>query len=205
MIKLFVFDLGNVILPFEHRQIAAKLYEKSEKKTAISPDDIFKFLFDRGKGVVNIYETGQISSIEFFSQLREHYRLAMDFEEFKGIWNPIFSENLQVSDAISYLKSKGYPVFLLSDTNELHFTYVTETYPIVHKMDEWILSYKVGVKKPVKRIYDVIFEKTDVDRDEVFYIDDIERYVEAAKGFGINGMVFRDADGLWQMLKENGI
>jgi putative hydrolase of the HAD superfamily len=72
-------------------------------------------------------------------------------------------------------------------------------------MDEWILSYKVGVKKPEKRIYDVIFEKMDVDRNEVFYIDDIERYVEAAKGFGINGMVFRGADGLWQMLKEIGI
>ena len=205
MIKLFVFDLGNVILPFEHRQIASKLYKKSEKQTATSPDEIFKFLFDRGRGIVNIYETGNMSSLEFFSSLKEHYRLAMDFEEFKNIWNPIFHENLQVSDAVLYLKSKGYPVYLLSDTNELHFNYVAETYPVVHKMDEWILSYQVGVKKPEKRIYDVIFEKTDVDRGEVFYIDDIERYVEAAKGFGIKGMVFRDADGLWQMLKENGI
>jgi putative hydrolase of the HAD superfamily len=205
MIKLFVFDLGNVILPFEHRQIAVKLHEKSEKKTAISPDEIFKFLFDRANGLVNIYETGQMSSSEFFNRLKEHYRLAMGFDEFKGIWNPIFYENLQVTDAIIYLKSKGYPVFLLSDTNELHFTYITETYPVVHNMDEWILSFRVGVKKPDKRIYDVIFEKTDVDRGDVFYIDDIEKYVEAAKGFGIKGMVFRDADGLWQMLKENGI
>jgi glucose-1-phosphatase len=205
MIKLFVFDLGNVILPFEHRQIAVKLYETSERKTATSPDDIFEFLFDRAQGVVNIYETGRISSIEFFSRLKEHYRLVIDFEEFKNIWNPIFHENPLVSDAVLYLESKGYPVYLLSDTNELHFTYVTETFPIVHTMDEWILSYKVGVKKPEKRIYDVIFEKMDVDRNEVFYIDDIERYVEAAKGFGINGMVFRDAEGLWQMLKENGI
>jgi len=205
MIKLFVFDLGNVILPFEHRQIAVKLYEKSQDKSAISSDDIFKFLFDREKGVVNIYETGNMSSLEFFTGLRDHYNLAIDFEEFKKIWNPIFHENLQVSDAVLYLESKGYPVYLLSDTNELHFTYVTETYPVVHTMDEWILSYKVGVKKPEKRIYDVIFEKMDVDRNEVFYIDDIERYVEAAKSYGINGMVFRDADGLWQMLKENGI
>ena len=205
MIKLFVFDLGNVILPFEHRQIAVKLCDKSEIKTAISPDDIFKFLFDRGNGLINIYETGQMSSLEFFTRLKEYYRLTLDFEEFKGIWNPIFQEDLRVSDVILYLKSKGYPIYLLSDTNELHFTYVIETYPIVYKMDEWILSYKVGVKKPDKRIYDTIFEKMDVDRNEVFYIDDIERYVEAAKGFGINGMVFQNADELWQMLKENGI
>jgi glucose-1-phosphatase len=205
MIKLFVFDLGNVILPFEHRQIAVKLYGKSKNRTGILPDDIFKFLFDREKGIVNIYETGNMSSLEFFTSLKERYMLAMDFEDFKNIWNPIFHENLRVSEAVLYLKSKDYPVYLLSDTNELHFTYAAETYPILHAMDKWILSYKVGVKKPDKKIYDVIFEEMDIDGSEVFYIDDIERYIEAAKSYGINGMVFRDAEELWQMLKENGI
>jgi len=32
MIKLFVVDLGNVILPFDHRQIPARLLEKSREK-----------------------------------------------------------------------------------------------------------------------------------------------------------------------------
>lgn len=205
MIKLFVFDLGNVILPFEHRQIATKLYEGSRKKPLCSPDEIFKFMFERVNGLVNAYETGQMSSLEFFGQLREYCGLEIDFNEFKDIWNPIFRENLRVNEAIGYLKSKGYPIFLLSDTNELHFTYIIGQYPIVHVFDEWILSFEVGVKKPEKRIYDVIFEKIDVDASEVFYIDDIERYVEAAKGFGINGMVFRDAEGLWQALKEKVI
>ena len=37
MIKLFVFDSGNVILPFDNRQIAEKLYARSEAKGACSP------------------------------------------------------------------------------------------------------------------------------------------------------------------------
>ena len=205
MIKLFVFDLGKVILPFEHKQIAVKLYEKSGKRTRLSPEEIFEFMFSRENGIINAYETGQTSSLQFFSQLRERYGLIIDFEEFKTIWNPIFWENSQVIEIIEYLKSKNYPLFLLSDTNELHFTHIIEHYPIVHVFDEWILSFEVGVKKPEKRIYDVIFEKMDVERDEVFYIDDIERYVEAAKGYGINGLVFRDAAELWRVLKEKGI
>ena len=45
MIKLFVFDLGNVILPFDHRQIAHKLYACSEAKGACTPSDIFSLPF----------------------------------------------------------------------------------------------------------------------------------------------------------------
>ncbi len=203
MIKLFVFDLGNVILPFEHRQIAVKLWEKSEKRGVLTPDEIFTSMFSRENGLINTYETGHISSFQFFDQLRERFSLVMDFEEFAHIWNPIFWENLRVKEAIEYLRSKDYPLFLLSDTNELHFTYIIEQYPIVHAFDEWILSFEVGVKKPEKKIYDTIFEKMDVERDKVFYIDDIERYVEAAKNYGIPGMVFRDAKELWEVIREH--
>ena len=44
MIGLFVFDLGNVILPFEHRQIAEKLHEASRIPDRFSPDEIFKYI-----------------------------------------------------------------------------------------------------------------------------------------------------------------
>jgi len=205
MIKLFVFDLGNVILPFEHRQIAVKLYEKSREKAQFSPDEVFKFMFDRGNGLVNLYEEGLVSSLEFFMTIKNQYKLEMDFEGFKGIWNPIFWENPEVNELILYLKKKCYPVFLLSNTNELHFSYIIEHYPIVHTMDEWILSFEVGAKKPKKRIYDVIFEKMNVDTHEVFYVDDIDRYVEAAKGYGLEGMVFKDVEGLWGTLKKHDI
>ena len=144
MTKLFVFDLGNVILPFEHRQIGTKLCERSERKATLSPGEIFDFMFNRGTGLINIYETGQMSSLEFFNQLREQFRLSITFEEFKDIWNPIFWENPRVIEAIEYLKSKGFPLFLLSDTNELHFAHIIDQYPnaLQHDMpDEMPRTY----------------------------------------------------------------
>ena len=205
MIKLFVFDLGNVILPFEHRQIATKLHEVSKIQDRLTPDEIFKFMFDRDRGLVNPYEEGLMSSVEFFAKLRDKYKLELEFEEFKDIWNPIFWENPEVNDVIFYLKNKGYPLFLLSNTNELHFSYIMERYPIVHSMDEWILSYEVGAKKPKQKIYDMIFEKKNVERSEVLYIDDIPNYVEVAQGFGIQGIVFKDAKDVWELIRKNSI
>jgi len=205
MIKLFVFDLGNVILPFEHRQIAVKLHEASRIQDRFTPDDLFKFLFDRDHGLVNPFEEGLMSSVDFFARLREKYKLELEFDEFQDIWNIIFDEDPEVNDAIMYLKNKGYPVFLLSNTNELHFSYIMERYPIVHSLDEWILSYEVGAKKPKQKIYDAIFEKTDVVRNEVLYIDDVSEYVEAAKTYGLQGLVFKNAKDVWELLKENSI
>jgi glucose-1-phosphatase len=205
MIKLFVFDLGNVILPFEHRQITVKLHETSRIQDRFTPDDLFKFLFDRDRGLVNPYEEGLMSSVDFFAKLREKYKLELEFEEFQDIWNIIFEENAEVNDIIAYLKNKGFPIFLLSNTNELHFSYIMERYPIVHSLDEWILSYEVGAKKPKQKIYDTIFEKTDIVRGEVLYIDDVPEYVESAKTYGLQGLVFKNAKDIWELLKENSI
>ena len=200
MTKLFVFDLGNVILPFDNRQIAEKLHARSGLK-GVSPADIFGYLFDLRSGSINGYEEGLSSSLEFFLDVRDRYKLRLEFEEFGDIWNNIFRENLEVNEIIVYLKARRVPLFLLSNTNELHFTHIIGRYPIVHLMDEWILSFEVGAKKPKKRIYDAIFERLDVRRDEVFYIDDVEEYVERARGMGMQGLVFREAEDLWRALE----
>jgi putative hydrolase of the HAD superfamily len=205
MVKLFVFDLGNVILPFEHRQIAQKLHEVSRVAGRFPPDEIFRYMFDMENGLINAYEEGSMTSLDFFMRLKERYKLDIDFEEFKDIWNPIFREDPEVNDIIIYLKNRGYPLFLLSNTNELHFTYITELYPIVHLMDEWILSFEIGAKKPKQRIYDEIFKRTDVKRNEVLFIDDIKRFVEVAKDFGLQTTVFKNAGDLWKVIKENFI
>ena len=205
MIDLFVFDLGKVILPFEHRQIASRLWQRSRNKRKLTEDEIFQDLFDLENGAVNRYEEGLSSSEEFFLEVRKRYGLALEFEEFSEIWNNIFWDNPEVNEIIVYLKARGYPIFLLSNTNELHFSYVLDRFPIVHALDEWILSFEVGAKKPHKRMYDAIFEKMDVAREKILYVDDIDAYVSAARSYGIPGLVYRNPEDLWAVLKKNNI
>ncbi len=205
MIKLLVFDLGGVILPFEHKKIAFKLHEKSDLKDKTDPEEIFDFLFDSVNGLVNPYEEGKMSSIEFYEELKRRFRLRLFFEEFKEIWNPIFTEDQEVVEILKSLKEMGYPLFLLSNTNELHFSYIRENYPVVYLLDRWILSYEVGAKKPKKAIYDAIFENVNLAPWEVFYVDDQEQYVDAAKKLGIQAVQFVGAKNLREILKEEGL
>lgn len=202
MIKLFVFDLGNVILPFDHRHIPTRLLEWSSQKELFQPEEMFEYLFDQDNGLINPYEEGYMTSMEFFEVVKRRYSLEMDFEDFKNIWSPIFKEDHDVNRIILELKKMGYPLFILSNTNELHFTYIKDNYPIVHAFDEWILSYEVHAKKPKKRIYDEIFNRIEVSGEEIFYIDDTAAYVEKARTYGLKGTVFKDSDSLWRQIRD---
>lgn len=197
MIKLFVFDLGNVILPFDHRKIPERLLQWSSKKELFNAKEMFEYIFGMENGLINPYEEGEISTDEFFKTISDRYYLNMGIEDFKKIWTPIFTEDKKVNKIILHLKSMGYPLYILSNTNELHFTYIKETYPIVHVFDEWILSYEVGAKKPKKKIFDEIFKRAEVSGSEVFYVDDTEDYIIMAKKiYGIHGVVHRSSDEL---------
>jgi putative hydrolase of the HAD superfamily len=202
MIELFVFDLGNVILPFDHRQIADKLCAHIKGNGGRSREEIFGHIFDLEEGFINPFEEGAFSSFEFYIRIRDRYDLNLDFETFKEIWNNIFWDSPEVNEVIVCLKAMGYPVFLLSNTNELHFSYILERFPIIHILDEWILSFEVGAKKPKQRIYEAIFQKTDIPADRILYIDDVPAYVEAAERIGINGMLFKEPADLWPIIPK---
>ncbi len=156
-IEVILFDLGNVILPFNHYQIAEKLSRFSQRKEFQDPQKIFSHLFNFEKGSINGYEVGKVSSIQFFKPLKEYLHLSLSFEEFIPIWNDIFTEDQGVSEIIRSLKGKKR-LGLISNTNPLHFDYVLSKFSVIRIFDKWILSHEVGFKKPAIEIFQKAME-----------------------------------------------
>ena len=196
-IEVVLFDLGNVILPFNHYQIAEKLSRFSRKKEAVDPAKIFSYLFDFSNGAVNEYETGKMSSQEFFQSLKKSFQLEIVFKQFVPIWNEIFTENMEVSEIIRSLKGKKR-LGLISNTNPLHFDYALSKYPILHAFDKWILSHEVGFKKPAPEIFQLAIDWASVKPEKILFIDDMKGHVEAAVSLGMQGIQFISS----QQLKE---
>jgi len=196
-VEVILFDLGNVILPFNHYRIAEKLSRFSQRKEFQDPPKIFSYLFDFEKGAVNGYEVGKVSSLEFFQSLKEFLQLSLSFEEFVPIWDDIFLENQEVSQII--LSQKGrWKLGLLSNTNPLHFDYILSKFPIVRVFDQWILSHEVGFKKPAVGIYQKAIGWASVEPQKIIFIDDMEKHVEVAVSLGMQGIHFVSA----KQLKE---
>ena len=198
-IEVVLFDLGNVILPFNHYQIAEKLSRFSQKRELQDPQRIFSYLFNFEKGAINGYEVGKVSSLEFFQSLKEWLRLPISFEEFIPIWNDIFIENQKVSEIIRSLKGKK-KLGMVSNTNPLHFDYVLSKFPIVRVFDRWILSHEVGFKKPTVEIFQIAMEWASVEPEKILFIDDMKGHVEVAISLGMQGIHFISAPQLKQEL-----
>ncbi len=198
-IEVILYDLGNVILPFNHFQIAEKLSRFSQKRKFRDSARIFSFLFDFEKGAVNGYEVGRLSSSEFFESLKRSLHLSLSFEKFIPIWNEIFTENKEVSRII--LSQKGrWKLGLLSNTNPLHFDYALSKFSILRVFDRWILSYEVGLKKPAVEIFRKAIEWASVEPSRILFIDDMEKHVEVAVSLGMQGIHFLSAERLREEL-----
>ncbi|HUL31369.1 MAG TPA: HAD family phosphatase [Thermodesulfobacteriota bacterium] len=198
IIEVILYDLGNVILPFNHYQIAEKLSRFSPKKEFKDPQRIFCYLFDLQKGIINRFDAGEISSREFFQELRKDLGLSVSFNEFVPIWVDIFSENVEVSQIIVSQKER-WKLGLLSNTDPLHFDYILSTFPIMRAFDTWILSYEVGFKKPAVEIFQKAIGWASVEPKKILFIDDVEKHVEVATSLGMEGIHFVSAD---QLKKE---
>jgi len=191
-IKVIFFDLGNVILPFNHYQIAEKLSRFVKKKDFQDPKKIFSYIFDPWDGAINPFDAGKLSPEEFFQSLKESLQLSISFDDFLPIWNEIFVEDQEVSEIIRSLKRK-WRLGLLSNTDPLHFNYILTKFPIISSFDKWILSYKVGFKKPDPRIFRKAIEWASVEPQKVLFIDDTKDHVEAAVSLGMQGIHFISA------------
>jgi putative hydrolase of the HAD superfamily len=199
-IDVIFFDLGNVILPFNHYQIAEKLLPFIQRREFQDPKKIFSYLFDLNNGAINSFDAGKLSPQEFFQSLKESLELSISFDAFVPIWNRIFVEDLGVSEIIRSLKGR-WRLGLLSNTDPLHFEYIVSTFPVVSEIEKWILSYEVGFKKPDARIFQKAIEWASVEPERILFIDDTQGHVEAAISLGIQGIHFLSAYQLKEELK----
>ena len=199
--EVILYDLGNVILPFNHYQIAERLLPFSHHQEFQDPQQIFSHLFDLEKGVINSYETGKVSSRQFFQSLKDAFALSLSYEEFVPLWNDIFVEDRGVSEII-LSQRKRVGLGLLSNTNPLHFDYIVSRFPIVRAFDRWILSYEVGFKKPALEIFQKALEWASTEPEKIIFIDDQKRHVDVALSLGIEGIHFISAGQLKEELSK---
>lgn len=199
-IKAIIFDLGNVLIDFDHRLAAEKLCKFTDKTV----EEMFDLFFD--SELTALFEEGKISGLQFFSRVKEMLNLRLGYDEFVPIWNQIFfftEKNLTVYNLACNLKNR-YKIALLSNINILHFEYVKKTLPVLNTF-QMITSFELGLRKPQSQIYQKALEILGVSPGDCFYTDDRPELIESAKGLGIKGFVFRDSEQLKKDLQGAGI
>lgn len=179
-----VFDLGNVLIPFEYAPIIDKL-NKIESGLGSRFIEFYKsnYHFHRD------FERGIISEDDFVNRMLEVVDHKIDTETFKMYYADIFSLNQDVISLLPELK-KSNKLFLLSNTNPIHQKYGWQKYEFLIYFDKLILSHEVRSVKPEEKIYRAVEEASGFRSEEHFYIDDIQEYVDAASKLGWDAVQF---------------
>lgn len=200
-IKVVIFDLGNVLIDFDHL-IAARKISKFTDKAA---QEIFDLFFD--SELTSFFEEGRILPVEFFLKVKEKLNLKLDYEEFVPIWDEIFffsEKNAAVYNLAKSLKN-NYKLALLSNVNVLHFEYLKKKFPVFDVFDKVVTSFEAGFRKPHPLIYKKTLEMLRVLPENVFYTDDRADLILKASELGIRGSVFTGIEKLRKDLLEEGI
>ena len=197
-VKAIIFDLGNVIVDFDHSISCRKLAQYSP----YSPEQVYKKIIT--SGLEEQLDRGQISPETFSKSICNKLNIDIEIALFRKIWNNIFSLNTGIEQLIKRLQGK-YKLLCLSNTNPWHFEFCMQTFPVLNSFDSFILSFKVGEKKPHKKIFQKATEEANAVPWKCLYIDDIKKFVKAAEDRGIKGIHFISAEQLEKELEVFGV
>jgi len=200
-IKAIIFDLGNVLVGFDHRIAVKKILRHTSKSTR----EIYDLFFD--SPFTREFEKGGISCREFFVKVKDMLGLKIGYEEFLPIWNEIFFAKPEMEGFVASLNS-GRRLVLLSNVNQLHYEYLTAAFPRAFSLfspENIIPSFRAGFMKPDKEIYDLAVSASGVCREELVYVDDRQDLIEAASGYGIPSIQFKGINQLKQEFINLGI
>jgi putative hydrolase of the HAD superfamily len=188
MIKTFIFDLGMVIVPYDI-EIGLDNFAKVSDFTNLEIRQ--KLLLGEENG---LFHLGKITSEEFFEAVKKSVNLRMNFAEFREAWNSIFFLTPIISEDLIEKLARHHRLIILSDTNEIHFEFIKQNFPVLKHFDDFVLSHEVGFQKPDPKIYDAAVEKAKCRPEECFFTDDKLANVEAAQKLGIRGVQFISAE-----------
>lgn len=200
MIEFIYFDLGNVLLHFDHKIMVRQLA------------DLFGATEGEMTGWVIAadlqldYESGRLTSREFYEKLCQLAGSRPDYEQAMHAASAIFAVNEPMIPLLQQLRGDGHRLGILSNTCEAHWQFVIREFPLVPGYFEHaVLSYEVGAVKPWRNIYDRAIQSAGVAPHALFFTDDRLENVAGAAACGIDAEHFVSVDKLCHDLSSRGI
>ena len=195
------FDLGNVLLHFDHRLAATQMAEVAK----LELDRVWDLVFATGDLLVEI-ETGRLGPQEFYEHFCRETGTRADYGLLEEAGSAIFTVNAPMLPIITHLEAAGHRLGVLSNTSESHWRYIARQYPMIPRTFEpAALSFKAGVMKPDPAIYQYAADLAGVAPEEIFFTDDRAENVAGALRAGFDAVPFTGPADLARELRRRGL
>ncbi|MEE9408987.1 MAG: HAD-IA family hydrolase [Polaribacter sp.] len=182
MIKNIIFDFGDIFINLDKEAT----YKEMVK---LGVSDISEDMID----VYHKYEKGLISTDEFISFYQNKFP-HIKREGLVSAWNAILLDfpKTRLTFLKKLVESKKYKLILLSNTNELHISWIQNNWGMElynefkNCFDKFYLSHEINFRKPDTEIYEFVLNENNLVAAETLFVDDLKINTVAAKELRIH-------------------
>lgn len=198
--RIILFDLGNVVVDWDPVRLYRKVFD-SEAEARRFCGEVCTMAWhvehDRGR-----------SFAEGARQLKAiHPEYAAEIDAWHGRWFEMFDGYVDgVPEIIDRLDVAGHPLYGLSNISHEIWPGMLENFPVIRRLRDVVVSGEERLIKPDPAIYEIALERMgNPDPGNVFFIDDSEKNIVAARDLGFGVHHFRSAAELEAALVSEGI
>ncbi len=184
-IKAVFFDIGNVLVRVDAKSIVRKLAWALRSR----PLRLARYLWKTD--LVDSIERGRIGPHKLHRLFAKEFGYNGNFEHFKHLWCDHFTLETQTAGLLRRI-AKTHKVYLLSNTNALHYDFIKDNYAFPSQVHGAVLSYLLGLRKPERAIYTAALRRARVKPREAVFIDDLKKNVKAARKAGMHALLYED-------------
>jgi len=196
--RCVMFDAGHVLVDVDFGGLASFL----KKRAGLEPEQVEAAVVR--DGLARCYELGQLSDEEFCDRIGRRLGVNWSRDELVAAWNSVILGPI-VPEAVLAATAAKCALWIVSNTNRLHFNHIRQHYPYLRYFQGWILSYEAGVAKPDPAIFRIALARAGVTAGETLFVDDQGPNVASAQSVGIDAVQFVDAGQLAGELRSRGL
>lgn len=188
-IKQIVLDLGGVIIDLDYNRSITSFEQLGifDFSTSFTKKEQASF-FDR-------FDKGQLSPAEFRNEVRKLCPEPLSDTEIDSAWNSMLIGFPKHRLEFIRQLSASYPLYLLSNTNEIHvsaFTQMLDSDPDLRDFlglfTKTYYSCRIGMRKPDSEIFKFVLEDNGISAMDTLFIDDSPQHVLGAAISGYQGV-----------------
>ena len=179
-IKNVIFDLGGVILKGQAAGVLTELNIDEKERNELSR------FFDNWEAL----DRGEMTLEEKYDECNFKDD---KYKDFLINYYKVRDNNDDVIRLINKLKSNGYNIYVLSDSNKEVADHVKKL-DVLKNIDGFVISCDYHALKQDGILFEILLNNYNLNSDECYLIDDLVENINTAKKYNIDGYVFDEND-----------
>ncbi|MGI5864589.1 MAG: HAD family hydrolase [Myxococcales bacterium] len=183
-----LFDLGNVLVRLDMERGLEHL-RRLAPATAPASLDLARTYFSEASLACN---RGALAPERFLETLARDLRIPdVPRDALAAAWCDIFTRWAEMESVAERVLAAGHAAFLLSNTDPLHYAWLSTRLPVLRQLSGLFLSFENGVLKPDPAFFVAALRRFALDARHCVFLDDRPENVESARSVGIRAHVVR--------------